>query len=423
MKQPLLFTKAVAMFAVLLHFNCANTLMAELPNMNSLRSKVTTQLEGIPSYMVQPRNYELNFSDKIYYNIQLGDFVSDHDVLVKDGKNKLYILTNNNGECRAIADYISSERKGRPEQKYYELIAENLYPKGNWVLGIIGRYSGIYCVENNIDLSIYYTGDYLVVKFSDTSLESSSITDELLEFNSIDEFIAYQEKMGATPEIRKVNYLADTNQQNEKKQNWLQQEDMLDEKRFLLYNKTDSFKRILESFNTIYNNSIEEINLMEKEIPTSKDYQILRSEIDNYNLCVDTFTMFTNKYMHRIDIVEADQSLIGMPSEASFARDIEWIKKNIHDTRNKKIAENKEQEQKQRNAKEQEKELSAKYGESYKRYKEEGYYTGMSFDLVRDVSGVLLSKGIVNGVNYYEGPFNLRFGFRNKKLVYFSGYF
>lgn len=94
--------------------------------METQKRKLETLSPSIPDYIVQPRNYQLNFPEKTYYNIKFGEFISDRNISIQEGKNELKILTNSEGKCWAIVDYISTEKKSYPENKQYEYIFRSM---------------------------------------------------------------------------------------------------------------------------------------------------------------------------------------------------------------------------------------------------------------------------------------------------------
>jgi len=397
--------------------------MVKLPNMNSFKKKANTEKQDIPDYTVQPRNYNLNFKDGIYYQIKLGEFVSDRNVKIHEGKDELTLLTNNQGECWMISDCISSDRKVGPENKQYELIAKKLYPKGKWVFGEIDRYSGIYCIENTITLAIYYTGRNLIIEFYDTSLQSASISADQLKYESMTEFRAYQQEMGETPQERKIYAAAKRKSIAGAKESLLSLKIELKKERTSLFDQIDSINSIFAGIGKVYNCDLAEVKKIECTIPQLDIYKALRNKVDFFNDKVDAFMQKAGKdhYVGKIDILTSDEGYEGLYSQEFFEQRIKWAKQRVSDRKSGIETYKRRQTQNQKSLAERKKMLLQKYSSAYTRFEKEGFYTGMSFDLVKAITGGLVSKRIRNGINYYADPKH-EFGFQNKKLVYFSGY-
>jgi len=397
--------------------------LVKLPNMNGFRKKVESVKQDIPDYTIQPRNYKLNFKDGIYYQIKLGEFVSDHNVKIREGEDELTVSTNNQGACWMLTDCISSESKVGPEDKQYELIASKLYPKGKWVLGEIGRYSGIYCIENTTTLTIYYTGRNLIIEFYDTSLQSANIIEGQLEYKSMNEFMAYQHQMGKTPSERKSFAEAKRKALTGEKEGLLSLQVELKKERTSLFNQIDSINSIFAGIGEIYNCNKEEVKKIEGTIPQLDIYKALRNEVDRFNTEVDNFMQKAgkDKYVGKIDILSADEMNDGLLSLDLFEQKLNWAKQRVNERKSEIETYKRRQTQNQKNLAERKKMLLQKYGSAYTRFEKEGFYTGMSFDLVKAITGGLISKRVRNGISYYADPKH-EYGFQYKKLVYFSGY-
>lgn len=430
MKRTLLSIKTITTIVLLVNFSCAFSQIERLPNMGSLKKRIIPQITGLSEHIIQPRNYEINIKEKSYYNIKLGDFISDHDLSIRDGDNKLNIKTNSKGQCWAIVDYTRVGRHSSPNNDQYQIIAKKLYSKGTWILDRIHRFAGIYCVEDDIELSIFYTGSYLVVEFCDNSLKSKSILDDQLDFDSMEEFIAYQESMGDTP-IQRENYAANQRQAKEDEINGLKSlKVQLEKERESLIALIDSIDGVFSYINNRVSNSedVSAIGSYLYLIPSEELYQPLRDSVDNYN---DRALALNEN--EKVRLYVSPIKISGIYRDAShgtemftsdqFKDEIDKANRLIVSRQNKLKAHAVEMKERERQSAEKKKMLTSKYGAAYTRYDKEGYYTGMSLDLVKEVTEVLLPKGFANGVEYFEGPFKLRFGFKNDKLVYFSGYF